>query len=194
MDEIRSNHQYDYMKPWHYVNIEKGQQYEPTKDGNIINELNTVISELKNKQNMRDDDVKTDLMILIHLVGDLHQPLHVGYGVDKGGNDIRVTFIDHTSNLHKVWDTEIIEKEKTSANDCLKLYKTFDKADIAGLKTVNVEEWIHQPRSLLAEVYDFKNNTIDQAYIDRNKRALEEEILIGGIRLASVLEQLFKSS
>ena len=50
-----------------------------------------------------------DLLELFHLIGDLHQPLHVGFGEDKGGNTFEVQFNDKGSNLHKVWDSEIIE-------------------------------------------------------------------------------------
>ena len=43
------------------------------------------------------------LKSLIHLVGDIHQPLHVGNGTDKGGNDIKLKYFWKSSNLHRVW-------------------------------------------------------------------------------------------
>ena len=193
MDEVRSDHKYDYMKPWHYVNIEKGNQYVETKDGNIINALNNAITELEHKNKLSDEEIKKNLMIIFHLTGDLHMPLHVGYGSDRGGNDIQVKYLGGSANLHGVWDYEIIESEHITANDCLFLYNRFDKSKIAQFKEINVENWIHEPRSLLGNVYDFQDNTIDQAYINKNKTIIEQQLLIAGIRLAAVLEKIFRS-
>ena len=51
---------------------------------------------------------------MIHLVGDIHQPLHVGRAEDRGGNDIRVNFFDKKSNLHSVWDSDMINNYRIS--------------------------------------------------------------------------------
>jgi len=195
MDEIRSDHRYDYMKPWHYVNIAKGGEYVPNKDPNVVNALNNAIEELAHKQNLSDSVIKTDLMIIFHLVGDMHQPLHVGYESDKGGNDIQVKYLGRPTNLHRAWDTEIIEGENITTDQCLSLYKDFTKKEVAQLKEVNVAMWVKEPQALLGDVYSFntQDNTIDQAYIDKNKKIVEQQLLIAGIRLSAVLEQIFKS-
>ena len=193
MDEVRSDHNYDYMKTWHYVNIEKGTQYTATKDGNIINALNNAINELEHRDKLSNEDIKKNLMIVFHLTGDLHMPLHVGYEGDKGGNAVQVKYLGSQSNLHRVWDTEIIESEKITTSECLAQMKHFNKGEIAALKTINVESWINEPRSLLANVYDFTDNTIDQAYVDKNKKTVEMQLLIAGIRLSAVLAEVFKA-
>ena len=75
MDEQRGgNNEYKYLTTTHYINIEKGGKIDPFQKGNIYTELNTVISELEKGSN--PTDLKLNLMILIHLVGDIHQPLH----------------------------------------------------------------------------------------------------------------------
>lgn len=193
MDDMRSDHSYDYMKPWHYVNIEKGKEYVETKDGNIINALNKAISELEHRGNMSNDDIKKDLMIIFHLTGDLHMPLHVGYEDDKGGNTVQVKYLGRPVNLHRVWDTEIIESEKITADDCLHHIKDFNKKEINDFKKIDVVNWIQEPRSLLGDVYDFKDGTIDQVYIDKNKKVVEDQLLVAGIRLSAVLTEIFKS-
>ncbi len=194
MDDIKSNHNYDYMKPWHYVDFEKGTQYVPTKEGNSINTMNNAIEEIKHRDQHTDEEIKKDIMMIYHLTGDMHQPLHNGYTGDKGGNDIQVKYLGHPSNLHTVWDREIIESEHITPNDCLLLYKNFDKDEIAQLRVVNMEKWILEPRTLLSNVYNFKDdNVLDQAYVDKNKRIVEQQLLIAGIRLAAVLQEVFKS-
>ena len=193
MDEMRQDHTYDYMKSWHYVNIEKGRQYQETKDGNIVNALNNAINELKNRDKLSKDDVKKNLMIVFHLAGDLHMPLHIGYGADKGGNDVKVKYLGKPANLHHVWDTEMIESEHITVNDCLLRLSSFSKPEIDALKKIDVENWIHEPRSLLNKVYDFNDDIIDQAYVDKNKKIVETQILIAGIRLSAILTEVFKS-
>ena len=193
MDDVRGDHSYDYMKTWHYVNIEKGKEYTKTTDDNLVNALNKAITELEHRGNKSNDDIKKDLMIVFHLVGDMHMPLHVGYEEDKGGNTIHVTYLGHRSNLHRVWDSEIIESEKITTNDCLAELKNISKNEMDGLRKVNVENWVHEPRTQLNNVYAFNDEAIDQAYIDKNKNVVERQLLIAGIRLSSVLEQIFKS-
>ncbi len=193
MDDVRRDHTYDYMKTWHYVNIEKGKEYTKTTDDNIINALTKAITELEHRGTMSNDDIKKDLMIVFHLTGDLHMPLHVGYEEDKGGNAIHLTYLGHKSNLHRVWDTEIIESEKITANDCLAQQTNLSKNEIDGYRKINVKNWVHEPRTKLNDVYAFNNDSIDLAYIDKNKKVVEMQLLIAGIRLSAVLEQIFKS-
>ena len=50
------------------------------------------------------------LRFLVHLVGDLHQPLHVGDNHDPGGNDTQMRCFTRGSNMHRVWDSDGIER------------------------------------------------------------------------------------
>ncbi|MEI8278166.1 MAG: S1/P1 nuclease [Bacteroidota bacterium] len=192
MDEMRSDHSYDYMKPWHYVDFPKGKLYNANTEENLVNELNKVIGELNNKSKLSDEQIKTDILILFHLVGDLHQPLHVGYADDKGGNAIKLTFIDKADNLHWVWDNGIIENKKVILSDVVREEANYTPAQLEQLKKINIENWVNAERPLLTAVYDFNNNTIDQAYVDRNIKTVETQLFIAGIRLAAILEQAFK--
>jgi hypothetical protein len=64
MDEMRSDQQYDYMKHWHYINIEKEGSYVPGNGDNIIVRLNITYNELQNKQTLDTKTITTDLLIL----------------------------------------------------------------------------------------------------------------------------------
>jgi hypothetical protein len=100
MDDVRSNHSFDFMKPWHYINIEKGQTYNPNaEDKNCVSELLRVMKELNNRSLLSYEQTSTDIKILCHLIGDIHHPLHVGYSIDKGGNLTEVEFINKKSLL-----------------------------------------------------------------------------------------------
>ncbi len=193
MDQIKNDRRNDYMKIWHYVNVDQGKTYDAAiKEENVVNQLTRVIHELENKSSMSEEDIKKDILVACHLTADLHQPLHVGYGNDKGGNDIHVKYKGQQTNLHRVWDSEIIETENITLNGCLQQKKFFDKEDLAMLSTINVENWIRQPRTQLAGVYDFKDEVIDDAYAQKNKKIIEQDIFIAGVRLAAILNAAFK--
>ena len=109
MDIVRSNSDYDFMKPWHYVDYAKGTQYQVTNGDNIVNRLLWTYKELENKKVLCDAQIRMDLYIILHLMGDLHMPLHIGYDDDLGGNKVMVQYDTlKTHNLHRFWDEDII--------------------------------------------------------------------------------------
>lgn len=192
MDEVRSDHSYDYMKPMHYVNVEKDKTYVKVSDPNIVNELATVMADLQNRKTFTKEDTKKNLMILFHLVGDLHMPLHAGYSTDKGGNAIDVDFLGFHSNLHKVWDTNIIEEQKITSENCLVYINTLSAKDKQKIQIINIIDWMNDSRALLSNVYAFENNSIDNNYVVKNTPVIEKQLSKAGLRLASTLNQLFK--
>jgi hypothetical protein len=187
MDEIKKDSTLDYLKPLHYINIEEGQSYDPNSTGNIISELNKVIGELKDRSHHSKAEVAFDLKVLIHLVGDLHQPLHVGYGSDKGGNGIKFTVEGDSSNLHRVWDTEIIRREHIKGEE---LNLDVTKADREQATKIDIIEWMNESRAHLKAIYDFNGN-INGKYLSKNSKLVKKQLILGGLRLASLLNSLF---
>ena len=194
MDENRSNSYYDYMRPWHYIDFEKGEKYEPTPDKNLLTVLFSAIQELRKMETLKKKRIKEDILIIFHLVGDLHQPLHTGYGSDRGGNSINVRSQNFSSNLHSAWDTQILESEGISLAKCLKTYESFTPQEVDTIKKIQVLRWMYQSRSYLDSVYDFKNGYLDQPYIERSKVIIQKQLVIAGIRLAAVLTEVFKTA
>ncbi len=193
MDEVRAAHEDDYMKPWHYIDLEKGENYVPGNGDNIIDRLNMTYSELQHKQNLSTETITTDLLILFHLVGDLFQPLHVGYGSDRGGNTYQISLNGRGTNLHAVWDKDIIEDENISLDDCISLYKKMSTAQIANIKNTSFVGWMNENRKLLAGIYPAKH-TIDNDYLQQNKMVVERQLLYAGIKLDAVLESRFATA
>lgn len=193
MDDVRKNKQYDYMKPWHYINIEAKGKYKKDTTANIVNELEKVIAELKNYKTMQDEDVNRDLKILFHLCGDMAQPLHVGYGLDKGGNDYQINYKTKGSNLHRMWDSEIIISEQITLESCSTESKKLSKKQVKYFSKTDVLYWLKDSRKLLKQVYDLDNKTVPDLYISKNKLVIEKQLLKGGYRLAAVLNDIFKN-
>lgn len=193
MDDMRDNPALQYLKSWHFVNIDKGAAYKSTGSDAVF-ELDRVIKALMHRSALPADTVQRDLLILFHLVGDLHQPLHVGYGSDLGGNKIQVTYGKNTTdNLHSVWDGDIIYTKKISLADCIRMNSIYTPAQIADIQKIDVMQWMEGSRAYLAtNVYNFQRFTITPAYADQNAPVIEKQIGIAGLRLAAVLKAAFK--
>mgnify|MGYP000701036802 CR=1 FL=1 len=191
MDDIKSDKTYDYLKKQHYINAERGQNITADSGENIIGLLTKTIEELKNYKQLSKEEVKFKLCILFHLVGDLHQPLHVGYGEDKGGNMYQVNFYGRGTNLHSFYDSGIIEYKNLTLPQCLKA-KTYTKEELAQIEKIDVVEWANQSHSFLPTIYKTNGTKIDDFYVDRNYPIIQEQIQKAGIRLSSVLQEVFK--
>src|SRR5882757_6040322 len=193
MDDSKNNSYYDFMRSWHYLDIDKGLHYVPSSERNIITVLYSAINELKGIDKMKRKDIKRDLLLIFHLMGDLHQPLHTGYAIDKGGNTVNITSQNFASNLHSAWDTQILESEGVSLEKCLKVYDSYGPAKVDSVKKINVLGWMNQSRSYLDFVYGYKNDFLDSAYVQQAVVIIEHQLLDGGIRLAAVLTNVFKN-
>jgi hypothetical protein len=186
MDEVRSDHTYDYMKPWHYINIEKDATYVAGDEKHIVSQLELALAMLKHKDR-NQDKTSTALLLLFHLIGDLHQPLHCGYGDDKGGNEVQVNFEGKGTNLHSIWDTDLIEFSKINLISCLKFSNTLTTEEKRQIQKVDITAWMHESRAYLPTVYDFKKRTISDEYINSAKPIIIKQLTRAGIRLATIL-------
>ncbi len=192
MDDMRADHSYDYMKPYHYVNFEKGEAVKETEGDNIIFILDRTIKELQNKNTLSKAQIKTKLLMLFHLIGDLHQPLHVGYGSDKGGNTMQINFNDQGTNLHALWDSGIIDYKNITLLQCLDA-NHFSNKEITTLQEINVANWARESRNFIDKMYIFEDHKIPSSYADSNAPLIENQILKAGIRLAGILKAVFKN-
>ncbi|WP_333667408.1 S1/P1 nuclease, partial [Flavobacterium sp.] len=191
MDAIKSDHANDYMKPYHYLDLEKGSKEMPVGE-NIVTVLNQTLKDLDHKQTLSHDDVKRRILFLFHLIGDLHQPLHIGYPSDKGGNTVQLNFMSsYGSNLHATWDSGIIEFEGTSLTDVLNS-KKYTSEELEAVKKIDIIGWAKQSRGYLKNAYDVHDNKVNPNYIDEAYPIIKSQLLDAGIRLAAVLEHYFK--
>ena len=88
-------------------------QYETCNQDNVYKMVLSCEKELKDASKSIAAKAFA-LKILIHLIGDLHQPMHVSHAEDKGGNDIAIKFEGFADNLHGLWDYGLIDREKLS--------------------------------------------------------------------------------
>lgn len=194
-DEIKSDKKYDRYKTWHYVNFKDGETYEESEK----NPLGDLITGIKKCQEVIKDpkaDKKSKifhLKMLVHLVGDLHQPLHIGRAEDRGGNRIKVEWFWNKTNLHSVWDTKMIESFNMTYTELTTNLNTLSKAQKQSIQKGSVEDWVKETRVLTMQVYDSakKDDKLSYRYMYDHFGTVKSQLQKGGIRLAKVLNDLF---
>lgn len=194
MDFIKSDTTYNHMGPWHYCTIPNGKTYGEVgtpKEGDIIVTINRLISELKTKQ-FTDYDEAFALKCLVHLIGDIHQPLHVGNGTDKGGNDVKLEYFWEQSNLHRVWDSGIIDNQKYSYTEYVEWINHPSPQSVIDWQKTTVYDWAEESRSYHIQLYKIPDNKkLTYRYDYDNLEILNLRMLQAGVRLAGVLNEIY---
>ena len=117
--------------------------------------------------------------------------MHVGRAEDRGGNDIKVKWFGNDTNLHRVWDTHIIDDFQMSYTElAMHLQNNFDAADI---KLMNENQWIDESQQIVNKVYsEVKNkDNLGYNYIYKNFDLVKLQLFKAGVRLASTLNEIF---
>lgn len=193
MDDIRSDSTYDYANDWHWVTILNGQTYEQSEKnphGDVIQTLERLIKELKTKK-LSPKDEQEHVKMLIHLIGDIHQPLHVGIN-DQGGNQVKVSWFREDSNLHRVWDSDMIDGTKLSYTELAESLEKPDAVRVAALQKSTVRDWAKESISYRKQVYAYGNGKLGYKYAYLNMPIVRERLLMGGVRLAGILNEIYK--
>jgi len=199
-DEIkRSDHKADVL---HYTNIAVGQHmYSQKRDcpqkrcvTEKIKEYEAVLIAPEASQKTRKEAFK----FLVHLVADVHQPMHLGNKTDRGGNEIAVYFGSKPTNLHRVWDHDLIVLKGRSQLQFARwlnwsITPENKKLWLGGTS----DDWSNESRAL---VLDFgyrlqfsEGRELSQNYISKGQAIVEERLQRAGIRLAEMLNRLFKN-
>lgn len=194
-DEIKADRKYKDFGPWHYVNIPEGKDYHevtPSEYGDLITGIEHCIKVLEDKTGNREDKIFY-LKMLIHLIGDLHQPMHVGREEDKGGNDIQLQWFGRGTNLHKLWDSDMINDYGMSFTELAQSLPKVNRKERQAIQEGNVYAWTEETQEQANLVYDSagKGEKLAYAYSYEYWDTVELQLLRGGLRLAKVLNDIF---
>lgn len=194
-DEIKSDSRYREFSPWHYVNFPFDSTYEEhpkSEKGDIIQGIAKCQEVLKDTKASKDDKAFY-LKLLVHFIGDLHQPLHVGMAKDRGGNDFQVRWFDEGVNLHHVWDERIIEKFGMSYTELALNKKKLSPEEIQEIQKGTTIDWMNESRTLCLDVYEHTEvgEKLWYPYMYRYAHTVRDQLQKGGIRLAVLLNELF---
>lgn len=199
-DFIKSDSTKKYLDPWHYVNLSPGLSFDSVKhfletatQDNIYNKINLLVAELYNK-NLSLEQKQFNLKFLIHLIGDLHQPLHVGRLEDRGGNSVKVKWFGASSNLHRVWDEGLIEFQQLSYTEYARAINISSKEQRENLKTKTLAAWVFASYQVATGIYadiTEPDQKLNYAYNYKYLAVLNNQLLEGGIHLANLLNEIF---
>lgn len=194
-DEIKSDDRYKKFTTWHYINMPLDENYNPENrnpDGDLVSAIEFCSAIISDK-NSSDSDKIFYLKLLVHFIGDLHQPMHIGLVEDKGGNDIKLKWFGKDTNLHRVWDSEMIESYKMSYTELAANTKDLSKSEIKNIQQGTLIDWVNDIHKSTRIVYNSmtEGENLSYRYSYLHFDLLEQQLQYAGIRLAKVLNDLF---
>ncbi|PIE39593.1 MAG: hypothetical protein CSA53_00730 [Gammaproteobacteria bacterium] len=195
--------------PWHYINTKPGDtdlsQVHRSAEGDILTALQEqidILSDCARSPAQR----REALRFVGHLVGDIHQPLHVAYQEDLGGNLYRVNLPPAlaaslgeeggTSNMHAVWDGLLLVYASRDRRQSL--YQLLQSHPADGDVSAEPETWANESLALvndpaLAYLKELRVNTLTEAYFQQNWPKAVRRLSAAAQRLAYVLQQSLQS-
>lgn len=178
--------------PWHYVTVPAGRTYAQAgapPEGDAASALQRFAATIRNPNASREEK-QLALRFIVHIIGDLHQPLHAGNGTDKGGNDVKVTFFNEPTNLHSVWDSGIIDRQNLSHSEYAgRLTRRINPQDIVAWWQTDPAIWIGESTKL-RDGLDPTSASLTWDYSYRHLPTVERRLQQAGIRMAAYLNQL----
>ena len=196
LDNASHTPEYAYTKTWHYKNIDDGVPYEEAP----LNPAGDVVTAIREQISLLSDPVSTKsqkelaLKILVHIVGDMHQPMHMGHLSDLGGNKTKVRFFERDTNLHSIWDGSLMNSGHSWTytewqKQLDRLSPEEEAIEVAG----NVDDWAKQTYDIAVRAYDYFPAGAKVSYnqIAAWTPTIERQLLRGGLRLARILNAIF---
>ena len=195
-DEVRSDPSYSYSYPWHYQNLNSSMSPE-----NIVSLWNNPEAEGEHlffaiqqmqqrlKKNKKDAEA---LKFLIHFTGDLYQPMHLGRQADQGGNKVGYTWFGEKSNIHRLWDSQLIDHYSMSYSELAGYLSDRFGPQKRKLKKSALSDDLHHSYQLSVRIYNYDNrDTTNYLYYYRFSYDQELQLFKAGLRLAQFLESIY---
>jgi hypothetical protein len=198
MDKVRSDSTYDFVRTWHFANVDSGYTYETMpkmETGDVVTATELALKMIQSKT--ENDSVKTMyLKFLIHLIADLHCPVHAGRSTDRGGNLHTLSWFGRPTELHTLWDEQILDAARiwSYSEWADNLIAGTTAADIAQMQRGAPKEWFNETVLITKHIYSVtpKDQNFSFRYVYQNSHIVEQQLTLGGYRLAYVLNSIFK--
>ena len=205
-DDMRSDPKYDWIKPYHYIDLPRNaQSVDMKRDGadgkQVISGILKYRDVLRDTSRPKEERLEA-LRLLFHFVGDVHQPFHVSYTDDKGGNMLSVLAWGKKSNMHKVFDSELISRR---LKDTKGGWATMS-ADLRNAITdaqrkqwssaADPVTWANESFSITRQAYSKAPNArtgVDDAYWKEWMPTVNLRLEMAGVRLAALLNDALKA-
>lgn len=196
MDNASHTPEYAHTSTWHYANVDEGYTYQTmpkNEKGDVVQAVIQLTEQLK-KGGMTPQEESVALRMLIHLVGDLHCPMHAGHKSDLGGNLVEVLYFGKPQKLHSIWDSALVESAHNwGYTEWQREIDRQPRKEDKKLQQGSVEEWFSETVELSKGVYKDMPEGAKISYDEVAKYAplIEQQLLKGGLRLARLLEEIY---
>jgi len=197
-DNLRGDSTYNHMLTWHYANVDEGYTFATMPKnpaGDVLTATQLCIEQLSLK-GQNDSLRNLYLKLLIHFVGDMHCPMHAGRLSDRGGNQFLIKWRNETSNLHRFWDTSILDAAHvwSSIEWATNIDFAMSPVQRQRLQAGTPLEWLEETVALAKDIYANtpQDKPLSYAYVNRYAPIAEAQLLKGGYRLARLLNEIFK--
>lgn len=197
LDNASHTPEYAYTKTWHYKNIDADQSWENAPvnpNGDIVTAINEQVGLLKKHSSLDRTQSRLALIILVHLMGDLHQPMHLGHASDLGGNRWNVKYFGRNIPLHTVWDSNLVESgHKWSYTEYADQIDRLSPEQVDTIVAGTPDDWGRETFDICTDVYNQTpvDANLSYDYVAQWTPVVETQILRAGRRLASILNSIF---
>lgn len=192
-DEIRSDPAWKKADPWHFISIDDNETLETTQrdpNGDVLEAIQRFTGVLRDPQASREARQEA-LKFLVHFVGDVHQPLHVGRRADRGGNSIKVMLFGQDTNLHSVWDGGLIDSEKLSFSEFAAFIDHPTLQELQTWQSATPADWVNESKAARDRVYQTGDGKLSYPYAYVELPLIKRRLLQAGVRLAGLLNSIF---
>ena len=189
--------EYAYSKTWHYLNIDEGETLESMSrnpGGDVLTAVTRLTEKLKSGR-LTPEEETLSLKMLIHLVGDMHCPMHTGRLSDIGGNQRPVLMFGRRTNLHSAWDSAILEAgHKWSYTEWQEQIDRLTDDEAALVQAGEPQDWLKETHAICVGIYEDspEGTKISYDYVDKYTPVIEQQFVRGGYRLARLLNEIYR--
>ncbi|WP_276089400.1 S1/P1 nuclease [Pedobacter sp. JY14-1] len=200
-DFIKSDPDYDYLYNWHFVNLPEGldQQgvyrfLDEEQSPNVYNKTREMVSVLKDTKS-RPEQKKLAIRMLIHMVGDLNQPMHTARKEDLGGNKVYVTWFGEKSNLHRVWDESLIDYQQLSYTEYAAAIDHVTALQMKEWSAMSLKDYVYGSYQACNKIYAATrpDDKLSYKYNFDFVDLLNSQLVKGGICLAGILNNIYRN-
>lgn len=139
------------------------------------------------------------LKFVAHLMGDLHQPLHVAFAADRHGEDVKITFLGRETNLHELWDGLLLEAPDPPTRGYTPFLQDLtDRYNRERWTVGTVRDWAQETFWVMrAPPTGYVGNpgglVFDEIYVKQNYLVATDQLDKAGVRLGALLNKTFPS-
>ena len=192
-DDIRSEKDDPLGKVPHYVNMPLDENYEDSQKnehGDLVTLLTGMFDQFQNPVSTTEEKAIA-LKFIIHLIGDLHQPMHIGLAEDLGGNTLAVKWFKEDSNLHKVWDENIIDYSRLSYTELAHFAGKPTTKELQQLEKGSLIDWVDETHQITKRIYDnLGDKQFSYEYYYQFSPVVLKQIQKAGYRLGFLLNKM----